>query len=69
MNIRHAVAVVLFVSAIVSHAALNVDSQCVTALQKALSSSATWTMERKFPESLRTLVSTGTVDCVVGTGI
>lgn len=69
MSIRHAVTVVAFASAIVSHAASNVDSQCVTALQKALCSSATWTMERRFSESVRALVSTGTVDCVVGTGI
>ena len=69
MSLRHAVALVAFVSAIASQAALDVDSQGVVALQKALGSSATWTMERKFPESVRTLVSTGTVDCVVGTGI
>ena len=69
MSLRHAVALVAFVSAIASQAALDVDSQGVAALQKALGSSATWTMERKFPESVRTLVSTGTVDCVVGTGI
>lgn len=41
----------------------------VTALQRALDSTAEWTMERKLPGSGRTLVSSGDVRCRAGEGI
>ena len=44
-------------------------SSAVTAMQRALDSSAEWTMERKMSGSERVLVSSGTVDCKAGRGI
>ena len=41
----------------------------VAALRRALDSRATWTMERTFPRTSRTLASRGTVTCVPETGI
>lgn len=41
----------------------------LTALQQALGSSAEWEMSRTLPGSTRALVSSGTVDCQVGSGI
>ena len=40
-----------------------------TALRAALDGDAEWTMERTLPGTDRTLVSSGTVHCAVGTGI
>lgn len=50
----------------VSVAALDI---AVPALRQALDSSADWRMERELSGSGRTLVSTGTVECVAGKGI
>jgi len=44
-------------------------SAALTALQTALDSSATWTMERTFPGVSRALTSKGTVVCKAGRGI
>ena len=41
----------------------------LSALQKAMDSSADWTMTRQLPGSSRTLESRGTVDCRAGKGI
>lgn len=41
----------------------------LSALQKAMDSSADWTMTRQLPGSSRTLESRGTVDCRIGKGI
>ena len=41
----------------------------VSAMQRALDTAATWTMERQLPGASRTLVSSGTVTCHVGQGI
>jgi len=40
-----------------------------TALQRALDGAATWTMERRLAGGTRTLVSSGTVDCMTKSGI
>ncbi|MBR2838578.1 MAG: hypothetical protein IKE55_07340 [Kiritimatiellae bacterium] len=44
-------------------------ASAVASLQKALDSSAAWTMERRLPGSGRTLVSSGEVRCSAGKGI
>jgi len=44
-------------------------ASALSALQTALDSSATWTMERRLPGTTRALVSSGTVDCKAGRGI
>lgn len=49
--------------------ASGIPETCALALRRALDSSAAWTMERRFPEASRTLVSTGAVECVAGRGI
>jgi len=41
----------------------------LNALQTALDSAATWTMERTLPGSTRVLRSSGDVDCKIGRGI
>lgn len=58
----------LFVFASAASAA-DIPSSCTEALRRALSSGATWKMERRLPGSSRVLVSTGSVECVVGEGI
>jgi len=52
----------LFVAALVVASAM-------TSLQKALDSSATWTMERRLPGSSRVFLSSGTVTGKAGQGI
>ena len=59
--------VVLVFSAVASGAEL--PAPCADALRRALASCAAWTMERRLPGSVRTLVSTGTVECTAGEGI
>ena len=49
--------------------ALLVSSTALSALQKAMDSSADWTMARQLPGSSRTLESRGTVDCRAKRGI
>ena len=44
-------------------------ASAVASLQKALDSSAAWTMERRLSGSGRTLVSSGEVHCAAGKGI
>lgn len=44
-------------------------ASAVASLQKALDSSAAWTMERRLPGSERVLVSSGEVRCSAGRGI
>ena len=44
-------------------------ASAVASLQKALDSSAAWTMERRLPGSGRTLASSGEVRCAAGKGI
>ncbi len=50
-------------------AAVELPASCAAALRRALDSSAAWTMERRLSGSVRALVSTGTVQCVMGEGI
>ena len=49
--------------------AQELPDRCVTALRRALGSSAVWRMERTLEGSERTLVSTGVVSCAVSRGI
>lgn len=42
---------------------------CITALRRALDGRAAWTMERTLGKGGRTLVSSGTVECVAKSGI
>ena len=44
-------------------------ASAVASRQKALDSSAAWTMERRLPGSERVLVSSGEVRCSAGRGI
>ncbi|MBO7721509.1 MAG: hypothetical protein J6T01_03790 [Kiritimatiellae bacterium] len=50
-------------------AAFLLGATAVAAMQKALDSSADWTMERRLPGSSRALVSSGEVHCTAGGGI
>lgn len=60
----------LFLAVSVAFAAVapaaDIAPACSKALRRALGSKAAWTMERRFPGSVRTLVSTGAVECTVG---
>ncbi len=49
--------------------AVEIPDLCVCALRRALDSRAAWTMERRFAGSVRTLSTTGTVECAVGRSI
>lgn len=49
--------------------AVEIPDLCVRALRRALDSRAAWTMERRFAGSVRTLSTTGTVECVIGNRI
>lgn len=46
--------------------ATEIPTSCVSALRRALSSSAEWTMKRQLADSKRVFVTTGVVDCIVG---
>lgn len=49
--------------------AQELPDRCVSAIRRALGSSATWRMERRLEGGARPLVSTGVVSCVVSRGI
>ena len=49
--------------------AITIPSSCESALRRALDADAAFRMERRLPDSTRTLVSTGIVSCAANRGI
>lgn len=59
----------LAIASMTAAAAGEIPSACVAALARALSSSATWTMERRIAGSNCPFITSGEVECAVGKGI
>jgi hypothetical protein len=66
---KRAVLTLTFFALILPSFASVIPQPCLKALQRALSSSAEWTMQRSIADTGRVFVSTGVVDCVAGKGI